>query len=37
MPDVRAASIISLAVSGGDIQDAGTTTAEARELFEQAG
>jgi uncharacterized protein with GYD domain len=42
MPDARAASIISLAASGGGgIQDVTTTqaftTAEARELFEQAG
>jgi hypothetical protein len=41
MPDARAASIISLAASGGGVQDVVTTqaftTAEARELFEQAG
>jgi uncharacterized protein with GYD domain len=42
MPDARAASIISLAASGGGgIQDTvitqAFTTSEARELFEQAG
>jgi uncharacterized protein with GYD domain len=41
MPDAKAASIVSLAASGGGIQDVVTTqaftTAEARELFEQAG
>jgi uncharacterized protein with GYD domain len=42
MPDARSASIISLAASGGGgIQDVITTqaftTAEARDLFEQAG
>jgi uncharacterized protein with GYD domain len=42
MPDARAASVISLAASGGGgIQDVVTTqaftTAEARALFEQAG
>lgn len=42
MPDARAATVISLAASGGGgIQDVVTTqaftTAEARALFEQAG
>jgi uncharacterized protein with GYD domain len=41
MPDAKAASIVSLAASGGGIQDVVTTqaftTVEARELFEQAG
>ena len=42
MPDAKAASVISLAAAGGGgIQDVATTqaftTAEARDLFEQAG